>query len=45
MPMIALTNHNDPDVIKSLPDGMNVKAKFEISPFAFADYVQQSLQL
>jgi CheY-like chemotaxis protein len=44
VPLIALTNHNDPEVVAALPAGMAWKAKFEIAPFAFADFIQRTLE-
>jgi DNA-binding NarL/FixJ family response regulator len=37
--LVALTNHNDPNVIEELPTGTKCRPKFEISPFGFADFI------
>ncbi len=39
VPVVALTNLNDSDVLSQLPKDVDVKAKFETSPFQFADFV------
>lgn len=39
VPIVAFTNHNDDDVTKALPERTTTRAKFETSPFAFADFV------
>ncbi len=43
VPLVALTNYNDPEVVQVLPQGTLCKAKFEVSPFAFADFVKKML--
>jgi len=40
VPLVVLTNRPDPEATNSLPEGTMVKAKFDVAPFAFADFVR-----
>ena len=43
LPLVGLTNKPSDDVGEKLPVGTPMKAKFEINPFAFAEFVAQNL--
>jgi hypothetical protein len=43
VPLLALTNQNDPEIAGALPPATKWKVKFETSPFAFADFVHSIL--
>ncbi len=43
VPIIILTNRPNDEMASGLPKGTYVQAKYEISPFGFADLVQQIL--
>ncbi|HEY0550783.1 MAG TPA: response regulator [Verrucomicrobiae bacterium] len=40
VPIVAFSNYNDPEIIAQLPEGVKTKAKFETSPFEFADFIK-----
>ena len=41
VPIIILTNNPTEEVVERVPAKAHIKAKFEIAPFAFADFVKQ----
>jgi DNA-binding response OmpR family regulator len=43
VPIMILTNRPNEEMAGRLPQGTHIQAKYEISPFSFADLVQQLL--
>lgn len=40
LPIVVLSNYSEPQVLALLPSDVKFKAKFEISPFEFADFIK-----